>query len=118
MVRRIGPIACCAIALWCAGCEVRRPANDRARQQVLYTAIVSDPQPFNPILITDAYSSEILGDVFESLLRINPVTVLPEPGLAEKWEIAPDQKSITFHLRRNVRWFDGQPLTARDVLFT
>ncbi len=118
MVRRIGPIACCAIALWCAGCEVRRPANDRARQQVLYTAIVSDPQTFNPILITDAYSSEILGDVFESLLRINPVTVLPEPGLAEKWEIAPDQKSITFHLRRNVRWFDGQPLTARDVLFT
>ena len=101
-----------------AGCQIRRPPNDHARQQILYTSVGSDPQTFNPILITDAVSGELLSDLFESLVRVNPVTTLPEPGLAEKWEIAPDQKSITFHLRRDVRWFDGQPLTARDVLFT
>ncbi len=117
MAKRPVLIAVCALALT-AGCQVRRAANDHARQQILYTAISSDPQTFNPILVTDAYSGEILGDVFESLIRINPVTTLPEPGLAEKWEIAPDQKSIIFHLRRGLRWFDGQPLTARDVLFT
>jgi peptide/nickel transport system substrate-binding protein len=118
MGRRIAFIACCVLAVLIAGCQVRRAVNDHARQQILYTAIVSDPQTFNPILVTDAYSSEILGDVFEGLIRVNPITTLPEPGLAEKWEIAPDQKSITFHLRHDVRWFDGQPLTARDVLFT
>jgi peptide/nickel transport system substrate-binding protein len=117
MARRI-VFTACVMAAVTAGCHVRRAANEHARQQILYTAIVSDPQTFNPILITDAYSSEILGDVFESLIRINPVTTLPEPGLAEKWEISSDQKSITFHLRHDVRWFDGQPLTARDVLFT
>src|SRR5690349_602169 len=100
-------LVCLAAAL--PGCQVRRPANNHARQQILNLAFGSDPQTFNPILITDAVSGELLGDVFESLIRINPVTTLPEPGLAEKWEIAPDQKSITFHLRRDVRWFDGHP---------
>src|SRR5260370_41982646 len=122
MARRVGVMAGAALAvggaLVVAGCQVRRAANDHARQQILYPAVGSDPQTFNPILVTDAVSGELLGDVFESLVRVNPVTTLPEPGLAEKWEIAPDQKSITFHLRRGVRWFDGQPLTARDVLFT
>ncbi len=120
MARRVW-LGCCLLAvlnLASTGCQVRRPSNNHAQQQILNTATGSDPQTFNPILVTDAVSGELLGDVFESLIRVNPVTTLPEPGLAEKWEITPDQKSITFHLRRDVRWFDGQPLTARDVLFT
>ena len=101
-----------------AGCQVRRPVNNHAREQILYTAAAADPQTFNPILITDAVSGELLGDVFESLIRVDPITTLPEPGLAQNWDISPGQRTITFHLRRNVRWFDGQPLTSRDVLFT
>ena len=80
--------------------------------------IGSDPRTFNPILITDASSGMLTSDLFDSLLRLNPVTTLPEAGLAEKWDIAPDSKSITFHLRHDVKWFDGQPFTAHDVLFT
>jgi len=117
MAKRIF-VAVCMLAALAAGCQVRRAGNDHARQQILYTATGADPQTFNPILITDAVSGELLNDVFESLVRVNPVTTLPEPGLAEKWDIAPDQKAITFHLRHDVRWFDNQPLTARDVLFT
>ena len=108
-----------AQSLWIfAGCNVNRPHNNHQQQQILYTAISSDPQTFNPILVTDAVSGDLLGDVFDSLIRVDPKTTLPEPGIAEKWEIAADQKSITFHLRHDVRWFDGQPVTARDVLFT
>jgi len=68
--------------------------------------------------ITDASSGQLTGDLFETLLQLNPVTTLPEPRLTEKWDIAPDNKSITLHLRRDVKWFDGQPFTAHDVLFT
>ncbi len=57
-------------------------------------------------------------NLFEGLLRVNPLTTLPEPGLAESWDISKDQKVVTFHLRHDVKWFDGQPVTARDVLFT
>jgi peptide/nickel transport system substrate-binding protein len=120
--RRILSILTCAIALSSiaivAGCRVNRPGSNREKDQILYTVIGSDPRTFNPILITDASSSAITNDLFESLLRLNPVTTLPEAGLAEKWDIAPDSKSITFHLRHDVKWFDGQPFTAHDVLFT
>jgi peptide/nickel transport system substrate-binding protein len=100
------------------GCRVNRPASDHATSQILYTVVGSDPRTFNPILVTDATSGRLTGDLFESLLRLDPVTTLPEAGLAEKWEIAPDSKAITFHLRHDVKWFDGQPFTAHDVLFT
>ena len=110
-------IALSALAIL-AGCRVNRTGIDHEKSQILYTVIGSDPRTFNPILITDASSGTLTGDLFESLIRLNPVTTLPEPGLAEKWDIAPDSKSITFHLRHDVRWFDGRPVTAHDVLFT
>jgi peptide/nickel transport system substrate-binding protein len=110
-------IALLAVPIF-AGCRVNRPANDHATTQTLYTVVGSDPRTFNPILITDSSSGQLTGDLFESLIQTNPVTTLPEPRLAEKWEIAPDNKTITFHLRHDVKWFDGQPMTAHDVLFT
>jgi peptide/nickel transport system substrate-binding protein len=110
-------IATASVAL-VAGCRVNRASNDHATTQTLYYAIGSDPRTFNPILITDASSGQLTGDLFESLLQTNPVTTLPEGRLAEKWEIAPDNKTITFHLHHDVKWFDGQPVTAHDVLFT
>src|SRR5260370_25883362 len=112
-----GALALSSIAI-VGGCRVSRPDSDHAKSQILYTAVASDPRTFNPILITDSSSGQLTGDLFESLLRVNPVTTLPEAGLAEKWDIAPDSKSITFHLRHDAKWFDGQPVTAHDVLFT
>ncbi len=41
-----------------------------------------------------------------------------EPGLADWWTNSPDGKTWTFHLRKNLRWSDGEPLTADDVVFT
>ena len=112
----------CAIALaplaLLAGCHVNRPDADHAKAQILYSAVGSDPRTFNPILITDGTSGTLTGDLFESLLRLNPVTNLPEAGIAEKWDISPDYKSITFHLRNGMKWFDGAPVTSHDVLFT
>jgi peptide/nickel transport system substrate-binding protein len=42
----------------------------------------------------------------------------PRPYLAESWEVNDDNTEITFHIRRDVRWHDGEPTTARDVAFT
>jgi peptide/nickel transport system substrate-binding protein len=97
---------------------VNRPRNDHAVTQTLYDSINSDPGTFNPVLVTDASSSQAIGDLFEGLVKDNPLTLLPEPDLAERWELSDDGKTITFHLRHDVKWSDGVPLTARDVLFT
>ncbi len=113
------PIIAILIALGTAsGCRVNRAAPDHSKEQVLYTATISDPRTFNPLLVTDAVSDRILAQLFEGLVNVNPVTTLPEPDVASSWELSDGGKTITFHLRRDVKWFDGQPLTARDVLFT
>ncbi len=116
--KAVASIATLLAALAALGCHVNRPPINHAREQILYDADLSDPRTFNPILVTDATSGGMIGDLFESLVRLNPLTTMPEPGLAESWEISKDEKSVTFHLRRGIRWFDGQPLTARDFLFT
>jgi peptide/nickel transport system substrate-binding protein len=106
-----------AMLLVC-GCRVQHASDNHAKQQIFYQASLGDPRTFNPILSTDASSNDAFGDLFDSIVRTNELTTLPEPGLAESWEIAPDQKSITFHLRHGVKWMDGAPFTAHDVAFT
>jgi len=86
--------------------------------QRLSTATIADPKTFNPVMVTDSASSAAIGDLFEPLVRLNPRTTEQEPFLAERWEYNEAGTECTFFLRRDVRWFDGKPLTADDVLFT
>ena len=101
-----------------SGCRVNRSPNDHAVTQTLYDSMGTDPGTFNPILVTDSSSGQAVGDLFDGLVRINPMTTLPEPGLAQSWELSDGDKTITFHLRRHVKWSDGEPFTSRDVVFT
>ena len=41
-----------------------------------------------------------------------------QPRLAERWEMAPDGKGVTFYLRKGMKWSDGAPLTSKDIHFT
>ncbi|OFV86511.1 MAG: hypothetical protein A3J75_04750 [Acidobacteria bacterium RBG_16_68_9] len=84
----------------------------------LATAAIADPKTFNPVLVTDSASNAAIGDLFETLVRLNPRTTEQEPFLAERWEHDEAGTEWTFFLRRDVRWFDGTPLTADDVVFT
>jgi peptide/nickel transport system substrate-binding protein len=107
------------LTLWAVtGCRVNRAPNDHALKQTLYEGLHGDPGTFNPILVTDATSGAAIGDLFEGLVKINPKTNLPEPDLAESWQIADGGRTIRFQLRHGVRWSDGVEFTARDVLFT
>ncbi|MDO4899219.1 ABC transporter substrate-binding protein [Actinomyces sp.] len=56
--------------------------------------------------------------VYEPMLIFNPVRGDTVPWLAESWETAEDGMSITFHLRQDVTWSDGNPLIAQDVVTT
>src|ERR1039458_3567428 len=110
-------VAALTVLAVCA-CHVEHASDNHAKQQIFYQASLGDPRTFNPILSTDSSSNDAFGDVFDSIVRMNELTMLPEPGLAESWDIAPDQKSITFHLRRGIKWSDGAPFTSHDVAFT
>lgn len=72
---------------------------------------------FNPILYEDLYDSNVIGLVFDGLL-MNDEKLGWICNLCDKYEISQDNKTVTFKLRTNVKWHDGQPFTAKDVAFT
>ncbi len=78
----------------------------------------SDPRSFNPITSADIDTREITGLMYEGLVRINPITLTPEPGLAQSWTVSHDGLVWDFSLRSGIAWSDGAPFTAQDVEFT
>ena len=81
-------------------------------------ASIGEPLTLNPALANDSSSSGILGYLFEGLTQTSWLTNEVEPRLAESWERSDDGLTWTFHLRRDVRWHDGQVFSAQDVAFT
>jgi len=105
---------------WLAGCDrgSAQPLANVPGGRRLIAATISDPKTFNPILVTDASSGSAVGPLFEGLVRVNPKTTLIEPALAESWHWSDDGRTCEFKLRKDVRWHDGVPFTAADVIFT
>lgn len=75
------------------------------------------PTSLNPLLVGDMPSLRATELMFEGLVS-PPVAGAVEPALAESWQVAPDERSVTFRLRGGTKWHDGKPVTAKDVLFT
>jgi peptide/nickel transport system substrate-binding protein len=99
----------------CSGIIERSTANQTPQ---IVDAILSDPKTFNPVLSGDATSSAVGAMLFNGLVTLNPVTMEIEPALAESWTISDNELEIVFTLREDLKWSDGQPLTADDVVFT
>ena len=81
-------------------------------------ATISEPLTFNLVLARDAGSSGVLGYLFEGLTQTSWLNDEIEPMLAQSWERSDDGLRWVFHLRDDVLWHDGTPLTAHDVEFT
>lgn len=78
----------------------------------------SEPKTLNPALALDEPSRALAGIMHASLVRVHAGTQTVEPALAEKWTVSPDGRIITVRLRDGLRFSDGAPLDADDVLFT
>ncbi len=86
-----------------------------ARRTLIDSRDTSDPRSLDPALSTDVPTGRAVGYVFDGLLRFTPDAQVV-PGLAKTWEIAPDGITYTFHLRSGIKFHDGRPFTARNVL--
>ena len=124
-----------ALAIVIAGCGKQSSPPQAAASRALANPLVSKcepgqpggrltlvtagaPRSFNPLLATDGASDEVVRLIFAGLMSIDYTTQEAGPGLAESWSVEPDGKTWTFKLRAGLRWSDGQPLTADDVVFT
>lgn len=83
----------------------------------LTEGIIGSPRFINPLLATSDVDRDLTTLVYSGLLRLAPGLGY-EPDLAESYEVSDDGLTYTFHLRKNLRWSDGEDLTAEDVLFT
>ena len=95
---------------------VARPLNGGAYVE----GVVGAPQQLNPLVsdpTRDPTGADIQKLLFDGLMRTG-ADGLPEPALAQAWEVNDAGTVYTFTLRADVTWHDGTPLTADDVLFT
>ncbi|HEY9909196.1 MAG TPA: ABC transporter substrate-binding protein [Thermosynechococcaceae cyanobacterium] len=99
-----------------ASCNPRDYRTEATQAPQLLNSILSDPKTFNYALSNE--SPNVFTLTSEGLISENPLTSAIDPALAESWEISPDKKRIVFTLREGLKWSDGQPLTADDVVFS
>jgi oligopeptide transport system substrate-binding protein len=77
-----------------------------------------EPESLDPAIISGQVEMRVVQGLFEGLTRIDPRTARAIPGLAEHWEISPDGRIYTFHLRTNLVWSTGEPITTSDVVYS
>lgn len=110
ILRRLSGIT----TLWALGIAAQTPMP----QADIAWALHSEPRTMDPAKVDDQSSETVRYLTGGVLVRINRQTQQPEPGLAEKYDVSPDGRTVTFHLRRQLRFSDGSALTSADVLAT
>jgi peptide/nickel transport system substrate-binding protein len=78
----------------------------------------SEPKTLNPVTATDAPSREVIGCMNADLIHINRASQQIEPALAKLWKKSRDGRVFTLRLRRGLRFSDGEPFDADDVVFS
>ncbi|MFZ4439223.1 MAG: peptide-binding protein [Syntrophales bacterium] len=99
----------------------RAPAGSAAETpaygDILVEGSIGDASNLIPLLASDSTSHGIAGLIFNGLIKYDK-NIRIVGDLAESWDVSKDGLVITFHLRKGVRWHDGTPFTAADVLYT
>lgn len=85
-----------------------------AADQTLRINLSAEPPTFDPAQAQDSQANTVLKTMYEGLTRMNDGGE-PEPAAAESWNI--DGTKYTFHLRKDAKWSNGDPVTANDFLF-
>ena len=86
-------------------------AKQPAYGDILVRGAIGDASNLIPLLASDSASHEIAGMVYNGLVKYDKDMKIVG-GLAESWDITANGLVITFHLRKGVKWHDGQPFTA------
>ena len=78
----------------------------------------SEPETLDPQIPALQNEARISMALFEGLAEYDPKTTEPIPALAERWEVNKDWSEVTFHLRHDGRFSNGDPITAQDFVYT
>src|SRR5882762_9744531 len=88
------------------------------RDNVMRYVSGSEPESLDPAISDGQPEARIYMALYEGLVEYDPKTTAPIPALAERWEVNNDSSELTFHLRHNGRFSNGDAITARDFVYT
>ncbi|PFU83148.1 ABC transporter substrate-binding protein [Bacillus cereus] len=97
--------------------KTKVPDKAKNRKDTLVVGISKPGGVFLPYFQQNGWDGNVTSVIFASLVSTDKQGK-PIPELAEKWDVSSDQLTYTFHLRKNLKFSDGSPLTADDVAFT
>ncbi|MGI8786736.1 MAG: peptide ABC transporter substrate-binding protein [Pyrinomonadaceae bacterium] len=116
-------IAFAAVSLFLAGCT--SSASNRfwgrtkaPKDNTLRYITGSEPESLDPSFGTGQPEARIYMALYDGLLEYHPKTMEPIPAIAESWEINSDGTEYLFHLRHNAKFSNGEPITAKDFVYT
>ncbi len=112
-----------SVAVALPGCSLDRLRLENFRTQTadipqMISTVLGEPKTFNYLLTQETTSSDVLALLYEGLIGVDQTTSEIIPALAESWEISEDGQTITYTLKEDLKWSDGEPLTVDDVVFT
>src|SRR5579863_10533414 len=128
-MRRLGCVALLLASVPCIASSVPQPPQRGEELQITDNEIGyyggalavgqrSEPKTLNPATAADAPSREVIGRLTTDLIHINRATQQTEPALAKSWTVSKDGRVFTVNLRHGLRFSDGQPFDADDVVFS
>ncbi|HEX8845536.1 MAG TPA: peptide ABC transporter substrate-binding protein [Pyrinomonadaceae bacterium] len=86
--------------------------------QILRYVTGDEIESLDPQVGTGQPDARIYAALYEGLVEYDPKNSQPIPAIAESWEINADWSEYIFHLRKNARWSNGKPITAKDFVYT
>ena len=78
----------------------------------------AEPETFDPALMQENLSIDVGQNFYDALAEFEPNTQKIQGALAESWDVSPDASVYTFHLRKDVKFSNGDPLTSADVVYS
>lgn len=119
MLKRLGLLLSVGVFAL-SGCSEKSQTNVEYgnQNQILFIANGDEPQALDPHITTGAPDFHVISSLFEGLTTVDPKTLELRPGAAESWDLSDDLMTYTFHLQKNGRWSNGDPVTAQDFVYS
>lgn len=112
------PLMAALVLAGCAGDGRYFGHTEAPAENVLKYVSGSEPESLDPHLPTGQPEARVLMAIYDGLVEYHPKTMDPIPSLAESWEVSPDGTEYTFRLRRSGKFSNGDPITARDFVYS
>jgi oligopeptide transport system substrate-binding protein len=107
-----------ALLLFCSCAKKETNVEIGNKKGILYLGNGQEPQDLDPHTVTGVSEQRIISALLEGLVVENPKSLKPEPGVAKSWKVGDNGLVYTFDLRKNAEWSNGDPVTAKDFVYS